>query len=137
MLLQQVAKAKDLGLVRQSDCTRQERKLPIQRPLLELFLHRQIAQVPPQLQAVNAHHGLHRKRRAITQRLVRATGMRREQRHQLLPSHHLVHLLKENLLAGLLVQRVKGDCDLVHGSYLGLQRLLALSGVVRGFADLP
>jgi hypothetical protein len=77
-------------------------ELPIQRPLVKLFFHRQVAQVPPQLQAVNAKHHLHRKRRTTAQSLVRSACMRRDQRHQFRPRHDVVHLVEEDLLAGLL-----------------------------------
>jgi len=76
--------------------------------------HRRIAQVPPQLQAVDAQHGLHCKRRAPTQRLMRTAGVRLDECDQGLPRHHLVHLFKKDFLARLLVEGVQPQRDLVH-----------------------
>jgi hypothetical protein len=106
VLLQQFSKAQDRERVRYPARARHARKLPIQRPLVVLLFHRRIAQVPPQLQAADADGRFNRKRRATTESLISAVRMRRNQRGQFGLCHHYVHLIKENLLAGLLEQPV-------------------------------
>jgi hypothetical protein len=49
----------------------------------------------------------------------------------------VVHLVEEDLLAGLLEQRVKAEVGLFHDSYLAPRSSPAPAGVTRGFADLP
>mmetsp|Transcript_39182 Transcript_39182/g.92016 ORF Transcript_39182/g.92016 Transcript_39182/m.92016 type:complete len:247 (-) Transcript_39182:3189-3929(-) len=102
VLLQQVSKAQDGGLVGHARCPFKTDETAVQRPLVQFLFHRRIAQVPPQLQAVDAQHGLDGERRPAAQRLMRTSGMRLDQRHQRGPGHHLVHLVEEDFLAGLL-----------------------------------
>jgi transposase-like protein len=73
------------------------------------------AEVPPQLQAVDAQHGLDGKRRAASERLVCSACIRFDQSHQLAPGRDLVHFFKEDFLARLLGQRIKAEVELVHG----------------------
>jgi hypothetical protein len=137
MFFQQVTEAKNGGFVRNPHRAGQPRKLPIQRPLVKLFFHGRVAQVPPQLKAVNAQHHFNGKRRAPTQRLARATCMRRNQRHQLRPRHDPVHFFKEDFFAGLLGQGVKAEEGLVHVRYLALSSDSNPVGLTRGFAEVP
>jgi len=60
-----------------------------------------------------APHGLHCKWRAAAERLVRALGVQRNQRYERRPWHNLVHLIEEDFFAGLLVQWIKAERDLV------------------------
>jgi hypothetical protein len=64
---------------------------------------------------MDAQHRLDREWRAATQRLMRAASVRPDQRHQISPGHHLVHLVEEDFLAGLLGQRVEAKSQLGHG----------------------
>ena len=114
MLLQKVGKAQDGALIRQACGAVQANKATVQGAFLPHFFHRRIAQVPTQLQAVDAQHGLHRKRRAPTKRLVCATGVRLDERNQGLPRHDLVPLFKKHFLARLLVEGVQPKHDLVR-----------------------
>lgn len=57
MLLKQVAKAQDGGLIGHARCAVQARKAAVQGHLMQLFFHGRIAQIPPQLEAVDAQHG--------------------------------------------------------------------------------
>ena len=63
--------------------------------------------------------------------------MRRDQRDLLGPRHHDIHLVEEDLLAGLLEKWAKAECGLFHDSNLAPCSLTAPVGVTRGFADLP
>src|SRR5450830_67898 len=108
------AKAQDGCLVGQPRCPFQTHKAPVQRALMQFLFHGWVAQVPPQLQAMNAQHGLHCKRRASAQSLVRAARVRLNQRYKRRPGHHLVHLIEEDFFAGLLGQRIKAERDLFH-----------------------
>ena len=137
VLLQQVAKAKDGGLVGHARGALQAGKAAVQRALVQFLFHGRIAQVPPQLQAMDAQHRLDGKRRPATQRLVCTAGMRLDQRHQLRPRHHLVHLVEEDLLAGLLGQRVKAERDLIHSDHRRPRSRPAPVGLTRGFANCP
>jgi Integrase core domain len=68
-----------------------------------------------------------------------AEGCRSEldQRYRRRPGHDLIHLFKEDLLAGLLGQRVRAERDLVHAPHRLQPSCLAPVAVPRGFADLP
>ena len=109
---------------------------------MQFFFHGRVAQVPPQLQAVDAQHRLHGKRWASAQRLVRAAYMRLDQPHQRRPRHHPVHLLQEDLLARLLGQGIKPQHLLLlrHGRHLACasRQLPVGSGVLQTFpSNLP
>ena len=104
---------------------------------MQLLFHRRIAQVPPQLHAVDAQHGLNRKRRTSAQRLMGASRIRLNQCHQGCPGNDLVHLFEEDLFAGLLGQRVKAERDLIHVQHRRPRSGHAPFGLTRGFADLP
>ncbi len=101
VLIKQMTEARNGGFVLYPACARQPSKLPVQRPLVKLSCHRRVAQVPSQLQAVNAQHHFHRKRRATAQSLVGSACRRRDQRHQFRPWHDVVHFVEEDLLVGL------------------------------------
>lgn len=58
MPLQQVAKAKDRGLVGHARGAFQPGEAAIQRELVQSFFDSRIAEVPPNLQAMGAQHGL-------------------------------------------------------------------------------
>lgn len=137
MLFQQVPEPQNGRLIRQSRGTVQAHEASIQRPLMQLLFHRRVAQVPPQLQAVDAQHCLDRKRRASAQRLMRAARVRLNERHQRAPRHDLAHLFEEDLLAGLLGQGVKAKRDLIHVRDRRSSSGSAPAGMTRGFADLP
>lgn len=85
-------------------------------PLVQFFFHGRIAQAPPQLQAVDAQHGLDGERWAATQGLVRAPSERGNEGHQSCPGHHLVHRIEKDLFAGLLGQWVQAQGVLIHGA---------------------
>lgn len=69
---------------------------------------------PPQLQAVDAQHGVNRKWRAATQGLICAFGQWRNESHQSCPVHDLIHLVREDLLAGFLGQWASAQVPLIH-----------------------
>ncbi|MPM63266.1 hypothetical protein SDC9_110146 [bioreactor metagenome] len=130
-------KAQDGGLVRHARRSLQADEAAVQRALVQLFFDGRVAQVPPQLQAVDAQHGLDGERRSTAQRLMRTPRVRLDQCHQRGPGHHLVHLVEEDFLAGLLGQRVKAKRDLIHAPHRPRRSRPAPVGVTRGFADLP
>ena len=109
-----MAKTQDGGLVGHAHCTIEAGKATIQGPLVQFFFHGWIALVPPQLQAVDAQHGLDGERGAATQGLVCAAGKRGNEGHQYRPGHDLVHLVEEDFLAGLLGQWVQAQGELIH-----------------------
>lgn len=86
---------------------------------------------------MNAQHRLHWKRQPPAQRLVRAPHMRLDERYQRIPGHDLIYLIEEDLLAGLLGQRVKAKRHLIHDPHRPTSSSAAPVGVTRGFADLP
>jgi len=137
VLLQQVPEPQDGGLVGHADCAFEADEAAVQRPLVQLLLHGRIAQVPPQLQAVDAQHGLDGERRSTAQRLVGASSVWLDQRDQLRPRHNLVHLIEEDFLAGLLGQRVQAKRHLIHASNRPTPSSHATVGMTRGFADCP
>jgi hypothetical protein len=104
---------------------------------MQLLFHGRVAQVPPQLQAVDAQHDLGGERRSSAQRLMCTAGVRLDQRHERSPWHDLVHLVEEDLLAGLLGQRVQAKRHLIHALHRPMSSRAAPVGETRGFADLP
>ena len=83
---------------------------------MQFFFHGRIAQAPPQLQAVDAQHGLDGEWRAATQILVRTSGKGSDEGYQRCPGNDLVHLIEEDILAGLLGQRIQAQGVLTHGA---------------------
>jgi hypothetical protein len=63
--------------------------------------------------------------------------MQLNKRHQLRPRHDMVHLVEEDLLAGLLGQRVKAERFLTHTHYRPRRSGRSPAGLMRDFADLP
>ena len=137
VLLQQVPEPQDGGLVGHAGGAFEADEATVQRPLMQLLLHGRIAQVPPQLKAVDAQHGLDGKWWSPAQRLVRAARMRLNQGDKRRPRHDLIHLVEEDLLAGLLGQRVQAKRHLIHTPHRPTPSSRAPVGTTRGFADLP
>ena len=136
MPLQQMAEAQDGGLIGHTRGAIQTSESPIQRTFVQLFFHRGIAQVPPQLQAVNTQHRLHCERWATAQCLVRTSCMRCNQRYQLRPRYDLIHLFQEHFFASLFGKWIKGEQGLVHGRYLragSASRKFVVTRVVQSF----
>lgn len=127
-LLQQVPKAQDGRLVGHARRAIQPGKASIQRTLTKLFFHGRIAEVPPQLQAMDAQHRLDGERWTPAQSLMRTARVRLDQRHQLGPRHDAFHLVQEDLLAGLLGQRVKTKRALIHALIVADRRSHRQSG---------
>ena len=146
LLLQQVAKPQDRRLVRQPRPTREPRELPVQRAFVQFFLHGRVAQVPPQLQAVDAQHRVSTANGGRPPRAWWAPRARLYQCHHRRPRHHPVHLFKEDLLAGLLGQGIEPQhlllllrharhlaCGSLHAPVSGgvLQTVPNLHGLIR------
>ena len=102
----QVPESQDRCLVAPTRCAFDADEPAVQSPLVQLLLHGRIAEVSPRLQAVDAQHGLDGEWRPTAQRLMRTSGMGPDQFNQRCPGHDVVHLVEEDLLAGLLRQRV-------------------------------
>ena len=115
---EQMAKAQDGAFIGQVLLSHvQADKLTVQRRVVQRFFHGRVRQVEPLLQAVDAQHGLHREGRASAFGAARRC-VRRNQRHQLGPRHHQVHLIKELTLAralGLALESSAVQAHLLHG----------------------
>ena len=113
-----VAKAQDGALVGKVVFPHiQSCELTKHRGVVQRFFHGGVGQVEPLLKEVNAQHGVHCKRRA-TAFGARLGGVRCNQRHQLGPRHHEVHLVEELALArplGLALESALAQAHLFHG----------------------
>jgi len=112
---QQVAKPQDGALVgKPADAAGQLRKLAVQRRVKQRLFHRRIGQTKPLLQEVDAQHGLNRKRRpaGLAFRVVRFN-----QRNQVGPGNHTLHLVEKLALARLLDQQLQAKICLRHRRY--------------------
>ena len=84
---------------------------PMKAELLASLFHRHVRQPEPLLKKVNAQHHLGTERRAAS---LLARRVRLDQREQLLPWHHALHLVQELALAGLAAGQVKAKVSLFH-----------------------
>jgi hypothetical protein len=132
-----VPELQDGGLVGHTRCTFQADEAAVQRPLVQLLFRGRITEVPPELQAVDAQHGLDGERRPTAQRLVRTSGMEPDHVYQRGPGHDLVHLFEEDLLASLLGQRLQAERHLIHAQHRPTASSRVPVGMTRGFADCP
>ncbi len=97
--LQQVAEPKDGALVGQVVFAHvQAGKVTKHGCVVQRLLHGRVRQVEPLLKEVDAKHGLHSKRRAASFGAARRRVWS-NQRHQLSPRNHQVHLVQELALA--------------------------------------
>ena len=124
-----------MRLIRRARGAVQANKAAIERALVQPFFRRWIAEAPPQLQAVDAQQGLHRKRWVSTLRLTGVTGVWLDGCDQGLPRNNLGRLLKK-ILVRLPLQRAQSQRDWV------LSPVFASLHVTRrfngwGFADIP
>lgn len=106
-LLQHVANEQDGGLVGHACGAVQADEAAAKRLLLKFLFAGRDNQVPPELRAVDAQHGLNGERRVISDRLVRNAGVGLDEGDQRGAEHDLVHLGEEDFPAGLLGQRLK------------------------------
>lgn len=83
-------------------------KLAHRARVIQRLFHRRVGQVEPMLQKVNAQHPLQPCRRAA--RAFAARVYRLDQRRELLPRHHPVHLRQKLLAAGGLAVTLKAGC---------------------------
>lgn len=111
VLFEQVAKAQDADPVGQTIGAAQACKLPVQRHIEQRLFHGHVRQAKPLLQEVNAQHGGQLKRWAPGPG---ARGVRRNQRQQLRPRHHQVHLVQEHRLARAPGAQLKAKILLLH-----------------------
>ncbi len=130
---EQMPKAQDGRLVRQAIPTDLKTcELLEQQHVVQRLFHRRVRQAEPLLKEVNTQHRLHRERRTpgLARRRVRCN-----QRNELRPWHHPVHLFEELALARSLARHLESrtaNADLLHRLSLSQQRPR------RGtFADYP
>lgn len=101
----------------------QTHELAEQRHVVQRFLHRRVREVEPLLDEVDAQHGLDGERWASALG-ARGRCMWRDQRHQLCPGHHEVHLIEELALArsfGLALESVLAQAHLLHAGNVSHQ----------------
>jgi hypothetical protein len=111
VLLQQITKQQDRGLIRQPITQARTCKLPKQRHVVRRLSHSRGTQREPMLHEVDAQHGQHREWRTACLAL---TGVGRHHRHQISPRHHAVHLGQKLTLAP--GAQVQARVSLSHGS---------------------
>ena len=115
VLLQQMAKAQDGALVGQAgDAGIKPSELAVQRDVVQGLFHRRIGVAEKLLQQVNAQHRLKRKGRAPCLSRRRTRG---NERQQIRPGDHLLHLFQERSLARALAGQLEstlGKADLLH-----------------------
>ena len=96
------------------------------------LVHPRVTQAKPLLQKEAAQRGLHSKRRASA--LVARTRRKGcNQRHQLCPRDHPIHLVEKHALARALTYKLKsggGEADLFH-KFITFRNLQALVGFCR------
>jgi len=114
---EQVTETKNGALVGQVVLTGiQTHELTEQRHVVQRFFHRWVREVEPLLQEVDTQHRLDGKRWSSALG-ARGRCMRRDQRHQLGPGHHQVHLVQELALArplGLALESALAQAQLFH-----------------------
>ena len=106
-----MAKAQDGALIGQAGELLKLGEFPIQGRVEEGFFHGRIAQCEPQLQEVDAQHGFQREGWATGAALGVIRGNEFDQRS---PGNDPVHLLKEDLLAGLSGRQLQAEQCLFH-----------------------
>ena len=106
MFLQPVAKAQDGALIGQAAELLELGKFPIQRGVDKGFFHGRIAQREPQLQEMDAQHGFQRKGQATDAALGVIRG---NEFDQCAPRNDLIHLVEEDLLAGLFGNQLQAE----------------------------
>ena len=114
VLFEQMAKPKDTDAVGQSISAIQSGKRPVERDIEQSFLHSKVAQAKPLLQEMQPQHGLVKKRR---------TTSRLGQRHQLIPRHDQLDLIKELRLARAPRAQVQIQVLLLHADIVSRLRL--------------
>src|ERR1019366_2913508 len=121
VLLQQMTELAHRGLVRHRFSPQIDaHKLPHPRRIVQRFFHSGVGQVEPLLQKVNPQHPLRPHRRPPIPHL----GIHRfDQRTQLRPRHHLLHLLQKQRPSRLLRVALKPVC---HRQRLLFHLLLVL-----------
>jgi hypothetical protein len=130
---QQMPEAQDGAFIGQAcDARIQVRKLPVQRDVVQGLFHGRVGVAEELLQQVNAQHHFGGKRRPS--RLARGR-MRCNQRQQLGPRDHQVHLIQELTFArafGDQLESGAGKAHLFHGSTVSDHAVMGLT-----FADRP
>ena len=111
VFFQQVPESKDADPVRNAFDAGQADKLPVQRGLEEGLFHGQVGQAEPLLDEVDAQHGLQLKRGPAG---LGTRGVRCNQRQQLRPRHHQVHLVQKHSLARAPLAQVQSKVLLLH-----------------------
>ena len=116
VLFQQMAELADRRLVRHRLSPQvNAHELPHHHRVIQGLFHRRVRQVEPLLQKVNAQHPLHAHRRTAVARL---RIMRLNQRTQLWPWHHQLHLFQKQRTPRLLRISLKAghhrQCPLSH-----------------------
>lgn len=111
MFFQEVSKPQDADPVMDALHTAQIHKLPVQSRLEQCLFHRQVGQAEPLLDEVDAQHGfqLERGPAGLGSRCVR-----RNQRQQLRPRHHQIHLVKKHRLASASLAQIQAKVLLLH-----------------------
>jgi len=102
--LQQVAKAQDADPVGDARGAAKAGELPVQWHIKQRLFHGHVRQAKPLLQKMDAQHDFDIKGWAADPG---ARGMRLDQRKQLGPRHHLLHLAQKHRLARAPTAQVK------------------------------
>ena len=113
MVFEQVAKAQDAYPVGDSVRAAQATEIAVDRHLEQGFFGCKVRQPKPLLQAMDAQHHLQTKGRAPG---LGHRCMRRYQRHQLSPWHHLPHLIEQHFFAGAPRAQVQPKVLLFHAA---------------------
>ena len=93
-------------VIRQSSHVAQTIKLAVQRDVEQSLFHGHVRQSEPLLRVVNAQNDLRAEQRAAS---FLARRMRLDQREQLGPLHHTIHLVKELVFAGLAAGQIQPE----------------------------
>jgi len=133
VLFEQMPKPQDGGLIGQArGAWVKASEFAIHTDVMQRLFHGRVTQAKPLLQKVDAQHGLYGKRRAPA--LVSRTRRKGcNQRHQLCPRNHPIHLVEKHALASALGHKLKsggGEADLFHVSITFLNPQ-ALAGFCR------
>ena len=113
VLLQKVPKAQDAHAVGKAVHAAQARELAVQRHCEQRLFHRHVRQPEPLLKQVNAQHDLGTERRTSS---LLARRVRLDQREQLRPRHHALHLVEELTLVALAAGQIQPEVGLLHAS---------------------
>ena len=109
-------------------------EFPVQRNIKEGLFHARVTQTKPLLHEVHSKHHLHRERRAATS----AFGhVRTDQRDQVRPRHHAVHLFEKHAPPRALARLPQPKTRLLHGpNRLSCSRG-SVADLLGGYAELP